>query len=186
MLKLTNFNELALAIMLECWNYLQCFFIPEKTFFKIFYLSEFSTSNTFKIFYLSEVRIIWFLYLFYFCHSLLHTPQFSHKYLIPYLWFTLLPKLLITSWYINNSKSYHKDAVSFQSQWSLFLQQQELTNLSWFLYNSEIFSNKANCLSLQFLSIQMFSCFLSSNGLVLFPYHFFTSIHPLLVYNPFN
>ena len=48
MLKLTNFNELALAIMLECWNYLHCFFIPEKTFFKIFYLSEFSTSNTFK------------------------------------------------------------------------------------------------------------------------------------------
>lgn len=60
MLKLTNFNELALAIMLECWNYLQCFFIPEKTFFKIFYLSEFSTSNTFKNFYF---KIFYFKYL---------------------------------------------------------------------------------------------------------------------------
>lgn len=103
-----------------------------------------------------------------FCHFLLHTPQFSHKYLIPYLRFTLLPKLLITSWYINNSKSYHRDPVSFQSQWSFFLQQQELTNLSWFLYNSEIFYSKADFLSLVFLSIQMFSCFHSSSGFVLF------------------
>ena len=171
--------ELSSLLLYTRKNILQNFLLIWIFYFKYLQIpskistSKFSTSNTFKIFYLSEVRIIWFLYLFYFCHSLLHTPQFSYKYLIPYLWFTLLPKLLITSWYINNSKSYHKDAVSFQSQWSLFLQQQELTNLSWFLYNSEIFSNKANCLSLLFLSTQMFSCFLSSNGLVLFPLSLF-------------
>ena len=35
MLKLTNFNELAFALMPECWNYLHCLFIPEKTFYHL-------------------------------------------------------------------------------------------------------------------------------------------------------
>lgn len=104
-------------------------------------------TTTFKNDSLFKVHIMILHLLFHCCHShssLFHSSHFSNNIFVSCSSFLPLPKFLLTSWDIISiiEHYYLTDAISFQSQWSLFPPQQEPTNSDLFCTIPEDFYSK--------------------------------------------